>query len=133
MTDDMWGTGDYKAVGNKVSSIGQILVQRAAIEPGMEVLDVACGAGNATIPAARRGARVTGLDFSPACSRPHANAAPPRESTSNGSRATPRPCHSKDHRFDRVISSIGHMFAPDSWRCASATSPRRQRLLRPSQ
>ena len=65
MTDDMWGTGDSKAVGNKVSSIGQILVQRAAIEPGMEVLDVACGAGNATIPAARRGARVTGLDFSP--------------------------------------------------------------------
>ena len=48
MTDDMWGTGDYKAVGNKVSSIGRVLVQRAGIEPGMEVLDVACGAGNAT-------------------------------------------------------------------------------------
>ena len=31
----------------------------------MDVLDVACGTGNATIPAAQAGARVTGLDFSP--------------------------------------------------------------------
>ena len=31
----------------------------------MEVLDVACGTGNATIPAAKLGARVTGLDLSP--------------------------------------------------------------------
>ena len=28
-------------------------------------MDVACGTGNATIPAARAGARVTGADFSP--------------------------------------------------------------------
>jgi 2-polyprenyl-3-methyl-5-hydroxy-6-metoxy-1,4-benzoquinol methylase len=31
----------------------------------MTVLDVACGAGNATIPAPRAGARVTGLDLVP--------------------------------------------------------------------
>ena len=31
----------------------------------MDVLDVACGTGNATIPAAKLAARVTGLDFSP--------------------------------------------------------------------
>ena len=40
-------------------------MERAGVAPGMELLDVACGAGNATIPAAREGARVTGLDFSP--------------------------------------------------------------------
>jgi ubiquinone/menaquinone biosynthesis C-methylase UbiE len=65
MTDDMWGTGDYRAVAEKVTSIRDVLVSRAAIEPGMEVLDVACGTGNATIPAAKLGARATGLDFSP--------------------------------------------------------------------
>ena len=65
MTDDMWGTGDYRAVAEKVTSIGDVLVSRAAIEPGLEVLDVACGTGNATIPAAKLGARVTGLDLSP--------------------------------------------------------------------
>ena len=65
MTEDMWGTGDYKAVADKVADIGEVLVRRADIGPGMEVVDVACGAGNATIPAAKLGARVTGLDFSP--------------------------------------------------------------------
>lgn len=63
MTEDMWGTGDYQAVAEKVTSIADVLVQRAGIEPGMEVLDVACGTGNASIPAAKLGARVTGLDF----------------------------------------------------------------------
>jgi 2-polyprenyl-3-methyl-5-hydroxy-6-metoxy-1,4-benzoquinol methylase len=55
MTDDMWGTGDYRAVAEKVTSIADVLVPRAGIEPGMEVLDVACGTGNASIPAARLG------------------------------------------------------------------------------
>ena len=63
--DDMWGTGDYNAVAEKIADAGEVVVERARIEPGMEVLDVACGTGNATIPAARLGARVTGLDFSP--------------------------------------------------------------------
>jgi 2-polyprenyl-3-methyl-5-hydroxy-6-metoxy-1,4-benzoquinol methylase len=65
MTDDIWGTGDYRAVAEKVTSIADVLVPRAGIERGMEVLDVACGTGNASIPAARLGARVTGLDLSP--------------------------------------------------------------------
>jgi 23S rRNA (uracil1939-C5)-methyltransferase len=34
----------------------------AAIAPGDEVLDLYCGAGNFSLPAARRGARVTGVD-----------------------------------------------------------------------
>ena len=41
MTEDMWGTGDYQAVAAKVASMGDVLVPRAGIEPGMEVLDVA--------------------------------------------------------------------------------------------
>ena len=60
----MWGAGNYAAVAERISEVGELVVERAATEPGMELLDVACGAGNATIPAAREGARVTGLDFS---------------------------------------------------------------------
>jgi ubiquinone/menaquinone biosynthesis C-methylase UbiE len=49
MTDDTWGTGDYRAVAEKVTSIGDIIVRGAGIEPGMKVLDVACGTGAWTL------------------------------------------------------------------------------------
>jgi 2-polyprenyl-3-methyl-5-hydroxy-6-metoxy-1,4-benzoquinol methylase len=61
----MWGSGNYAAVAERISDVGELVVERAGAEPGMELLDVACGAGNATMPAAREGARVTGFDFSP--------------------------------------------------------------------
>jgi 23S rRNA (uracil1939-C5)-methyltransferase len=38
------------------------VMEMAAIEPGMSVLDIFCGAGNLSLPAARRHARVSGID-----------------------------------------------------------------------
>ena len=43
--------------------IGPRLVAHAGVTSENEVLDVACGTGNATIPAAALGAQVTGLDL----------------------------------------------------------------------
>ena len=63
MTDDMWGTGDYRAVAEKVTSIADVLVPRAGIVQGMAVLDVACGTGNASIPAARLGREYAAWTF----------------------------------------------------------------------
>ena len=40
-------------------------VDRLAISVGARVLDVACGTGNIAIPAARKGAIVTGVDIAP--------------------------------------------------------------------
>ena len=118
MTDDMWGTGDYRAVAEKVASIADVLVPRADIAPGMDVLDVACGTGNASIPAARLGARVTGLDFSPglvAIARERgAEAGVEVDWLEGDAQALPF----DDDSFDRVISAIGHMFAPDHKRTA---------------
>lgn len=118
MTDDMWGTGDYRAVAEKVSSIAEVLVGRAGIEPGMTVLDVACGTGNAAIAAARLGARVCGLDFSPgliAIARQRGAEANVEIDWRVGD-AQSLPFD--DDSFDRVISAIGHMFAPDHKRSA---------------
>ena len=56
------------------STPARLVVERAGVEPGMDVLDVACGTGNATIPAAKAGARVTGLDFAPGAARDRARA-----------------------------------------------------------
>jgi 23S rRNA (uracil1939-C5)-methyltransferase len=38
------------------------VMERAAIEPGVAMLDLFCGAGNFSLPAAKRGARVLGVD-----------------------------------------------------------------------
>jgi len=61
----MWEAGNFAAVAEKILESGELVVERAGVEPGMALLDVACGTGNATLPAARAGARVTGLDFAP--------------------------------------------------------------------
>jgi SAM-dependent methyltransferase len=116
--DDMWGTGDYRAVAEKVTSIADVLVERAHIAPGMKVLDVACGTGNASIAAAKSGARVTGLDFSPgllAIARERgAEANVDVEWVEGDAQSLPF----DDRSFDVVISAIGHMFAPDHRRTA---------------
>jgi SAM-dependent methyltransferase len=128
MTDDTWGTGDYRAVAEKVTSIGDIIVRGAGIEPGMKVLDVACGTGNATIPAAKLGARVTGLDSSPgliAVARERgAESDVEIEWLERDAQALPF----DDDSYDRVISAIGHMFAPDHQR----TADEMRRVCRPN-
>src|SRR3954449_8259482 len=65
----MWALGDYPAVARDViPELGQVLVDACRVGPGMDVLDVAAGSGNASIPAARTGAHVV-------CQRPGARAA----------------------------------------------------------
>jgi ubiquinone/menaquinone biosynthesis C-methylase UbiE len=123
----MWGAGNYAAVAERISNVGELVVERAGVEPGMELLDVACGAGNATIPAAREGARVTGLDFSPdllAIARERAADAMVEIDWVEGD-AQELPFD--DASFDRVISTFGHMFAPDHQR----TGAEMRRVCRP--
>jgi SAM-dependent methyltransferase len=116
--NDMWGTGDYKAVADKIASAGEVVVEKAGIEPGMDVLDVACGTGNATVPAAKLAARVTGLDFSPgllAIAREYgADSMVEVDWIEGDAQALPFEADS----FDRVISCFGNMFAPDHKRTA---------------
>ncbi len=123
----MWGAGNYAAVAEKIEEIGEACVERAEVAPGMDVLDVACGTGNASIPAARAGARVTGLDFAPGLldiARERAADAMVEVVWIEGD-AQELPF--ADASFDRVISTIGHMFAPDH----SRTAAEMKRVVRP--
>src|SRR4051794_29841360 len=62
----MWASGDYAdMVETWLLPLGPRLVQACGIEAGMRVLDVAAGTGNASIPAAERGAHVTASDLTP--------------------------------------------------------------------
>jgi SAM-dependent methyltransferase len=115
----MWGSGNYAAVAEKIAEVGEACVERAGVEPGMEVLDVACGAGNATIPAARAGARVTGVDFSPELLAIARERAADALVEVDWVEADIQEMPFADSAFDRVISTFGHMFAPDHERTAA--------------
>jgi SAM-dependent methyltransferase len=113
-----WKAGNFAAVAERILEVGSGLVERTGVEPGMDVLDVACGTGNATIPAARIGARVTGLDLVPdllAVARERAADAMVEVDWIEGD-AQELPFAADS--FDRVLSTFGHMFAPDHARTA---------------
>src|SRR5918996_3078861 len=114
----IWDAGDYATVSVHVEDVGERLVERAGVEPGMSALDVACGSGNAAIPAARAGARVTALDLVPKLleqGRAKAEAAGIEIEWVEGD-AEQLPF--EDGSFDRVLSTFGHMFAPRHQRVA---------------
>jgi SAM-dependent methyltransferase len=123
----MWGSGNYAAVAERISESGELVVERAGVEPGMDVLDVACGTGNATIPAAKAGARVTGLDFAPRlleiARERCADAMVEIDFVEGDAQEMPF----EHASFDRVVSVFGHMFAPDHERTAAEM----KRVLRP--
>ena len=57
-----WDAGRYETFAAELEPAAQRLVELAAPAPGERVLDLATGTGNAALAAARRGARVTGVD-----------------------------------------------------------------------
>ena len=123
----MWDAGNFAAVAEKILDAGEAVVTAADVEPGMDVLDVACGTGNATLPAARTGARTTGLDFAPGlleiARERAADAMLEIDFIEGDAQAMPF----EDGSFDRLVSTFGHMFAPDHRR----TADEMKRVLRP--
>ena len=117
-----WAAGDYVTLSEYISDVGERVVERAGVKAGMRVLDVACGPGNAAFPAARAGARVTGLDFAPelleAGRRKGAAAGVEIEWVEGDAEELPFEAGA----FDRVVSTFGHMFAPRHQRAADEMS-----------
>jgi ubiquinone/menaquinone biosynthesis C-methylase UbiE len=109
----MWASGDYPSmVETFLLPLGPRLVEACEIGPGMRVLDVAAGTGNASIPAAERGATVTASDLTPElleAGRRHAEA---QGLELEWVEADAEKLPFDDESFDVVMSSIGAMFAP---------------------
>lgn len=61
----IWSAGSYDRIAAGFRRDAATFVDRLGLTPDLNVLDAACGSGNVTIPAARTGARVTGLDLVP--------------------------------------------------------------------
>jgi SAM-dependent methyltransferase len=62
----IWSTGRYDAVGERIAPIAADVVAAAKRRgPFLDVVDLACGTGNAALAAAQSGARVTAVDVTP--------------------------------------------------------------------
>jgi SAM-dependent methyltransferase len=107
-----WMAGDFGRIARHSENEAAAFVDRLNIAPGTRVLDVACGTGNLAIPAARKGARVTGADIAVNLleqARARA-AAEGLDATFDEGDAEKLPY--ADASFDVVMSMYGAMFAP---------------------
>jgi ubiquinone/menaquinone biosynthesis C-methylase UbiE len=107
-----WSAGNFDEIAKTTLDVGRKVAAHAEIDTGTTVLDVACGSGNATIPAALAGGRCTGLDLVAhllQTARDNATAAGVEIDWVEGdAEALPF----ADASFERVLSMFGVMFAP---------------------
>lgn len=122
-----WAAGDYAAFGSRLQIVSELLCEAVDLRPGQRTLDVATGNGNTALAAARRSAKVTGLDYVPALlERARERAAAERleaEFLEGDAESLPF----EEGSFDVVLSTIGVMFAPDQ----GATARELLRVCRP--
>ncbi len=114
----MWASGDYPSIAERIAAVGEAVVEAAAIGPDMDVLDVAAGAGNASIPAAATGARVVASDLTPELFDAGRRKAAERGVELEWVEADAENLPFEDASFDRVLSTFGAMFAPRHQRTA---------------
>jgi SAM-dependent methyltransferase len=107
-----WLAGDFGQVAKYTAAEAAEFINRLPIHAGMDVLDVACGTGNLAIPAARAGARVSGVDIAAnLIEQARARAAAenlPIDFRVGDAEELPFP----DASFDMVVTMYGAMFAP---------------------
>ncbi len=107
-----WSAGDFGQIAKSYASGAEDFVRRLNLPPGAKVLDVACGTGGLALPAARQGAKVTGVDIAPnliAQARENAEREGLKIQFDEGdAEALPY----SDASFDTVVTMFGAMFAP---------------------
>ena len=109
----MWASGDYPAmVETFLTPLGPRLVEACGIQQGMRVLDVGAGTGNASIPAAERGASVVASDLTPELFEAGRERAQAAGVELEWVEADAEKLPFEDESFDVVMSCIGAMFAP---------------------
>jgi ubiquinone/menaquinone biosynthesis C-methylase UbiE len=108
----VWGLGDYPSFAHLIDGAAGLTVERSKVSAGERVLDVATGSGNAALRAARAGARVTGLDLSPALLEVARARARDEGLEIEWVEGDAEELPFADDEFDRVISVFGAIFAP---------------------
>lgn len=110
----LWEKGDFTRLAQNMRRSGDAFVGTLGITKGLKVLDLGCGDGTTAIPAAQRGADVTGIDI--ASNLVAAGNKRARElGLANCRFQEGDACNLAgvpDRSFDLVVSVFGAMFAP---------------------
>lgn len=114
-----WASGDYAVIGTTLQIVGEQLAEACDLRCDEQVLDVAAGNGNATLAAARRGARVTSTDYVGALLERGAERAGAERLEVQFQTADAEALPFADGQFDAVMSTFGVMFTPDQERAAA--------------
>jgi len=107
-----WMAGDFAQIAHYSAHEAANFVGRIGITPGSKVLDVACGTGNTTIPAAKTGASVTGVDIATNLLEQAKTRADSEKLKVQFQEGDVEELPFPDHSFDVVLSMFGAMFAP---------------------
>ena len=110
----LWEKGDFTKLAQTMRESGDALVEQIGVAPGLQVLDLGCGDGTTAIPAAKRGAKVLGVDIA----RNLVRAGNLRASEAGLDNISFQEGDASDlnelgnNSFDLLVSIFGAMFAP---------------------
>jgi len=116
-----WMAGDFGRIAqhNAKEAVKFIARLQPRIGPGTSLLDVACGTGNLAIPAARAGAKVTGVDIATNLIEQARKRAAEEGVTAQFDEGDAEQLPYADAQFDAVVTMYGAMFAPRPERTAA--------------
>lgn len=107
-----WSAGDFGQIAKSTASGAAAFIERLHLQPGIKVLDVACGSGNLALPAARGGAIVTGVDIAPNLIKQARENAELESLKIQFDEGDAESLPYDDASFDAVVTMFGAMFAP---------------------
>ena len=107
-----WMAGDFGEIAKLNAHEAESFIERIRLKPGTKVLDVACGTGNQSIPAARTGAEVIGLDIATNLLEQARKRAAAEKLNIEFIEGDAEKVPYEAARFDVVLSMFGAMFAP---------------------
>jgi ubiquinone/menaquinone biosynthesis C-methylase UbiE len=124
---EVWSAGTYERFAARLAPVQDELVDVLGVTAGEDVLDLATGTGEIAVRAAKRGARVTGVDIAESMlDKARANAAASGvEIAFDHGDVEYLPYD--DATFDVAVSNFGLIFAPDHANVAAELA----RVLRP--
>ena len=115
----VWMAGDFGQIAAYSAAEAENFIARLNIPAGAAVLDIACGTGNTSIPAAKTGASVTGVDIATNLLEQARRRAAAEKLEIRFEEGDAEELPFPDNSFDVVLTMFGAMFAPRPERVAA--------------